>query len=187
MSDTMTRTAMVALMRRAMAGPAQLDAIDPEHLALLAEGRADELGKADRQRLLSQIAQDADARRWLAELTGPARSATARRARRTVRPLAVAWALAASLTVALGLWSWTVPPRPADAPAHGIEPYSVQHDGADYWDQLDRQRLVEQAQGRHWRDYAWLISASASLLLSVALLIALLGRRSRREPLQEER
>ena len=149
---------------------------DDEYIAMIAEGRVNEIPQSERSRILGVIAADPESAMLLKRLSdmGISSSTVARRTG-TVRKLAVGWAAAACIMMAL--FSWKTMDTPV-TPNHvqGTAPYSVQQDSPDYWSQLDQQRFSLSQFRSRYRDYALIVSTSATLVLSVLIAVVLLRK-----------
>ncbi|WP_419807494.1 hypothetical protein [Sphingomonas sp.] len=191
---------------RALAGHAAVsaDEIDDEHLALLFAGRVDELPAHARAALLEQVACHPWAAQLLAEAKPPIRRSD--RSQRAARPrlagggrpsilvigTVVTWALAACLTLAVGVWRFADRNGPTPGTASRgptIGTYSTgTTDATDppsgpgqYWDQRDRlaHRPVAVVpspppparHGLDLRDVALLVLAVTWLLLTIPIVV----------------
>lgn len=164
--------------------------VDEENLLLVVLGRGDELSAAERDAVIRAIADDPETaelaaalhRLDLAAIPATPATATARpdilfTFRRTVQ---VAWALAACLLLTLGVWRLADPPAPLTR--HGtLTPYATANQ-VDYWQQLDRQRLVERADRDRYRDYALVAASAACLILSIGVVGVLLRKQRDAHP-----
>ena len=181
------RAQLIALLRQAIEADQGPDGpIDDEHLILLATGRGDRLSDEQRRSLLRQVAANPEAARLVRELhelgldegqdapdVSPPVVFTFRRVAQ------VGWAVAACLFIAIGAWRMADPPAPLNLDGT-IRPYQTD-DRIDYWEQLDRQRLIERAEHDHLRDIALVISASACLVLAIPVAWWLLRSGPRRQ------
>jgi len=176
-----TRTDMIALVRDAMQRQdADAPTADPEHLVMLATGRADELPAPDRARLLRAVASDPQTSQLVAELRAmdldePAAPPKTLGSPNWFRATRVVWAIAACLFVALSLW------RLVDAPEYTTtDPIPIEAMGdepTDPWDALAAERRA-QVEAEQWRDIA-LISAGTVLgVVTIPLVIGLIRKRT---------
>ena len=173
---------MLGLVRRVMASGADDEAeLNEEHLALLAEGRGDLLDEADRRRLLDRIACDPEAGALLADLSAIEEIQSASvggssriRLKSIARSLAIGWAAAACMLIAVGAWRVARPPVPIGPDGKIIQRYAADPARPDYYDQLQRQRLERQARWDPYRDYALCIAVGACLVMSIGLVVCLI-------------
>ena len=142
---------------------------DNEYITMIAEGRLNEIPVSERSRILDLIASDPESAMLLKNLadTGIC-SSTSVRQTRTLRKLAIGWAAAACLMMGLFLWKTVDTPVAPDNYPFTV-PYTVQPDRPDYWSQLDQQRFTLWQSSSRYRDYALIISTSATFVLSVLL------------------
>ena len=153
---------------------------DDEYIAMIAEGRINEIPPSERSRILDIIAADPESAMLLKRLSdmGICSSAVARQSG-TVRKLAISWAAAACIMV--GLFAWKTMDRPVPpSHFHDTAPYSVQQDSPDYWSQLDQHRFSLSQIRSRYRDYALIVSTSTTLVLSVLAAAVLLRRPKKR-------
>ena len=167
-----------ALFRQAfeMCDAAKNSESDDEYIAMIAEGRINEILPSERSRILDIIAADPEAALLLKRLSDMGISSSAAvRQPGTMRKLAIGWAAAACIMMGLFVWrtmDTTVVPGHYDQTA----PYSVQQDSPDYWSQLDQQRFSLSQFRSRYRDYAIIVSTSTTLVLSVLVAAVLLRR-----------
>jgi hypothetical protein len=173
-----------ALLRRLLdentgQAPADAPPADAEHLALVAMGRIDALSPDERRAVLERVAADRREAMLLADLCSAPWIDEGRRPLRPRSGLARinAGALAAAACVLIGLavWRFADPPAPLNADG-SIKPYQSARQ-VDYWQQLDRQRLIDRARRDRYRDYALVTSTATCLVLSIPLACTLLRRR----------
>jgi hypothetical protein len=113
---------LTRLLQRAMARPDRSQQINEEYLAQLCLGRIDEIPAEVRSHLLDAIAADPESAELVAELRqlgwgGDVRIGDA--AIFTLRLSSWAWAAAACLALALGVWRLAAPPaNPANPPTY---------------------------------------------------------------------
>lgn len=149
---------------------------DDEYIAMIAEGRINEIPPSERSRMLDIVAADPESAMLLKRLSDmQISSSPARRQAGTVRKLALGWAAAACIMV--GLFAW----KTMDAPVtpnhfHGTAPYSVQRDSPDYWSQLENERFSLSQFRSRYRDYALILSTSTTLVLTVLVAVVLLRK-----------
>ena len=152
---------------------------DDEYIAMIAEGRINEIPEPQRSRVLDVIAADPESATLLKNLSDIGiQSLSAVRQTGTVRKLAVAWATAACIMIGLHTWKAmdiTVVPDHY----HNATSYSVQQDNPDYWSQLEKQRLASSQFRSRYRDYALILSTSATFVLAALVAIGFL-RNSRK-------
>lgn len=152
---------------------------DDEYIAMIAEGRTNEIPEPQRSRILDVIAADPESAVLLKDLSD-ARicSSSAAKQTGTVRKLAVAWATAACIMIGLFTWK-TMDTTVVPDHYHNATPYSMQQDNPDYWSQLEKQRLSSSQLRSRYRDYALILSTSATFVLA-ALVAAGFLRNSRK-------
>ena len=152
---------------------------DNEYITMIAEGRLGEIPVSERSRILDLIASDPESAMLLKSLSDRGLSSyTVPRGTGTIRKFAIGWAAAACLMVGLFVW------KNADAPVVPRHyppsvPYSVESDGPDYWSQLDQQRFSSWQSRARYRDYALILSTSATFVLSALIAVVIL-RKSRK-------
>jgi hypothetical protein len=117
---------IVRLLTRTMSASGDAGEINEEDLALLCLGRIDEIPAEARARLLQKISADPQAGEVIAELRQMGWGAEVRIADPAMLTLRIgswAWAAAACLAIALGVWRLAAPPGnlpnpPANPPAY---------------------------------------------------------------------
>ena len=147
---------------------------DDEYIAMIAEGRINEIPEHQRSRVLDVIAADPESARLLKNLSDIGiQSSFVKRQTPTVRKIAVAWATAACIMIGLFTWkamdSTYVPVH-----RHDTTPYSNQQNNPDYWSQLEKQRLSSFQFRSRYRDYALMLSTSATLVLATLVAVGFL-------------
>ena len=153
---------------------------DEEDLILLATGRLEEVPGNRRNDLLRCVASDDELAELVSQLNALGLSdeqhghAEQPAATRLMIGARYAWAIAACLLLMLGIWRVADPPAPVTI--HGtLKPYATEAQ-SDYWQQLDRQRLVERAERDRVRDYALLGTSIACVVLTIPVVITALRR-----------
>lgn len=177
------RSQMAALMREVMAADPSAQSQSPltdEEIAVVATRGLDGVPESMRQRVLQQAVVDPEAAQLLrdaVQLDLEDSVVVARRKRKPVKHFMqltyVAWAAAACLVLSLGVWRFADPPRDVTSTGGGmtIHSLSVDRPVPDYWNQVERERLMDQAQSDRLRDYALLASSLACLILSIPVAI----------------
>ena len=163
---------------------AHTDQIDDEEIALLATGQLDKLPPARRKQLLHQVATDPVAARLVKDIHSlnldesvEAQRSMWRSSPR-LRSVTVAWALAACLMMGLFLWR-VVDPTPPVRGAGTVQVYGETQEPPDYWSQLEKQRLAQQATYHGYREYALVATTTICLVLSVGLVACVVSLRRR--------
>lgn len=192
-----TRGQVATALERAMDDAAERAAgpVDDEHLALLLEGRLDELAKEDRRQLLHRVATDPELSAVVAQAgAGPGERDEAAEARPAVAgrilPAVVrlVWAVAACAAIGLGIWRYAEPTRSperrtTDMPDIHVGASSAERPGTGeplpsdkYWKEIKQQQAeAERDQWHTVRDYALLGSMGVSAILSVPVVYWALG------------
>lgn len=152
---------------------------DDEYIAMIAEGRINEIPEPQRSRVLDAIATDPESARLLKNLSDIGiQSSSVTRQTGAVRKLAVAWAAVACIMIGLFTWksmdTTVVPDHYNNATS-----YSMQQDNPDYWSQLEKQRLSSSQFCSRYRDYALILSTSATFILAALVAVGFL-RNSRK-------
>ena len=163
--------------------------VSDEDITLLATGHLGQFSAARRRQILLHVARDPVASRLVKELCDLELDSPSGRPRwswsspRTLRSLAVAWAVAASLMI--GMFAWQMmDPGSVGRPSQTIQSYGQDDPEPDYWSQVDKQRLDERALHDRLRSYALVASTSACLVLSVGLVVCFAAKRKkRRQPM----
>ena len=197
---------------------------DDDEIELLLGGRLDTLPEADQRRILSHVAADPELARLVAEMhamtaaeadAGPAEQPAPRG-----QPDPPAWprdgakmrygglifftrcvfAVAACLTLGLGVWRLVDPPTAEQQQQQnqirtmGTGPRQTDPGKTDYWDEVQRRRQGERvppppaSPGMHPRDYALILVGVACLILAIPVaywaitITAVAARRSRPPP-----
>jgi hypothetical protein len=145
-----------------------------EYIAMIAEGRINEIPEPERSKILDVIAADPESAMLLKDLSDAGIcSSVAARQTGTVRKLAVAWATAACIMI--GLFTWKAMDTTfTTGHHHSTTPYSMQQDNPDYWSQLEKQRLSSSQLRSRCRDYALILSTSATLVLAALVAVGFL-------------
>ena len=172
-----------ALFRQAfeMCDKAKNSESDDEYIAMIAEGRINEIPPSERPRILEIIAADPESAMLLKQLSDMGiSSSTQIRKPGTVRKFAIGWAAAACIMVGLFAWK-TLDMHITPSQFQDTMPYSVQQDSPDYWSQLVQQRFSLSQLHSRYRDYALIVSTSTTLVLSVLVASALLRRPKKNE------
>ena len=158
----------------------QADEIDYERIALLAEGRIDELAAGERAELLEHIASNPEAARLVKDLQEINRAeqqenkgASFWSSPRVFRNIAVSWAVAACMMIGLFIWNSMVPDN--NAGSDGTITTLNNESDPDYWQQLNNKRMYENGQGKYL-EYAFTASTTACFVLSAGLVICVLKR-----------
>ena len=155
-----------------------------EDIALLAEGRIDELAPERRAAVLDAVAADPELAELLAEATEllAAPVASAPRARAS-QPFAGRWAhiglaLAACMTLAFGTWRLVDPPAPLEVQPDGqVRILQTPHETTpepDYWAQYEQEQLQDRARRDRYRDFALLAAVLATGMLTFGVVMAAL-------------
>jgi len=180
------RSDMIHLLHAAMdqSGSTTADrTIEDEHIALLAEGRLDELPESDRQHLLRQVASDPQIAQVLREVRQliDAPAAGTRQgisSQSFMRFTQYAWAAAACLFLTLGLWRMVDPSAPLQrGPDQSVHILQNQPAGStDYWQMHNQQQLKNRLHQDELRDWALIISSGVCVILAnPVVLIAVRG------------
>ena len=153
---------------------------DDEYIAMIAEGRINEIPEPQRSRVLDAIAADPESAKLLRNLSDIGiQSLSVAKQTGTVRKLAVAWATAACIMIGLFTWKAMDTTVLSDH-YHNTTPYSIQQDNPDYWSQLKKQRLSSSQFRSRYRDYALILSTSATFILAALVAVGFL-RNSRKK------
>ena len=170
-----------AVFRKAfeMCDTANSSELDDEYIAMIAEGRINEISEPERSRLLDAIAADPELAMLLENLSdAEICSFSVVGQKSSARKLAVAWAAAACIMIGLLTWK-TMDTAVVPGHYHNATPYSVQQDNPDYWSKLEQQRISSSQSRSRYRDYALILSTSATFVLA-ALVAAGFLRNARK-------
>ena len=154
--------------------------IDEEHVSLLVTGQVERIPPAQRQDLLREVARDPELAQLVRDLHALGLSESDDGAERSPvlfsfgRVTTIVWAAAACVLFGLGGWRLIDPPAPIAADGT-LQTYQADA-RMDYWEQLDRQRLIERAEHDRMRDMALLACAAACLVLSVPVVWRVMRR-----------
>lgn len=152
---------------------------DDEYIAMIAEGRINEIPESERSRILDVIAGDPESAMLLKNLSDVGiQSSFAVKQKGTQRKLAIAWATAACIMIGLFTWK-AMDTTVASIHYNNATPYSMQQDNPDYWSQLEKQRLSSSQLRSRYRDYALILSTSATFVLATLVAVGFL-RNSRK-------
>jgi len=139
-----------------------------EYIALIAEGRADLLPADIRQQVLDRISYDPDSAELLKQIAANSALTGSRRSNIRFRTISISWAFAACLMFGIFAWRIADPPTPAVTAIQQLTPSG--QGSSNYWDDVIKKRLADEAQRYRWRDYALVGSVIATCLLSAAVL-----------------
>ena len=149
---------------------------DNEYIAMIAEGRLGEIPASERPRILELIASDPESAMLLKSLSDTRICSSARvQWTRTERRLAIGWAAAACLMIGLFTWK-SMDTHLVPNNYRPTTPYTMQSDDPDYWSQLDQQRFASWQCRSRYRDYALILSTSATFILATILLAVTLQK-----------
>lgn len=138
-----------------------------EYIAVIAEGRIDELPEDIRKKVLDRISFDEGSAEMLKELCRVEGSQKSDKGRGYFRVLSITWAAAACLMFGLFVWRIADPAPPTTA----IKPPTpMSEDDDSYWEQVNEKRLATETTRYRVRDYALAGSITATCILSLVIL-----------------
>jgi hypothetical protein len=176
-STPITEREMAQLLDDAIghAGDDGLPSPDDEQVALLLEGRVDELSEMGRDQLLRQIAASPEAGEAVAAIGRLGGRQVGRSDGWRIGPwVGVAWAAAACLVVSLGAWRLADPPQTAEAVLQ-LQALDAS-ETASPSQQQRRAELAEQIERGRQRDWALGIGGVVCVALTIPVAIALIRR-----------
>ena len=162
------------------AGPVPRDRVDEEQVALVSTGRTEGMSDEERRRVLDTIAADTNLAEWVAQTRGalmsearPQDTETGRRAGRSGSVLfrigTVGWALAACVTLALGVWRVSEPTPTFDPSGPG---YRMTEHGTSAESTIQRQTTADRV-----RDVGLAVGGAVWVGLTIPLAWRIARRR----------
>ncbi len=147
---------------------------EDEQVALLLEGRIDELGREQRDEVLRRIAGDDDAGQTVASIGRlEARGGEARPGGRWLGPwLGVAWAAAACVVVSLASWRLADPPPGAET-MQRLQALDARQAISES-EQQEQAALSQAVERGRMRDWALGIGGAACVLLTIPVVVVLI-------------